>query len=106
MTLSGSSMPNKVRNQRLIKTYGITETQWDKIFKHQKGVCPICLKPILKPGNKEGKLAAAVDHDHKSGRVRGLLHFKCNRYYVGRMTAEVSRRVTEYLESPFDGRDI
>lgn len=99
-------MPNKVRNKRLLTKYGISEVQWNKIFKHQKGVCPVCLKPILKPGNVDGKLAAAVDHDHKTGRVRGLLHFRCNKYAIGRMTAEVSRRVTKYLESTFDGREL
>jgi len=96
----------KDRDKRLQREYGITARQWLKIFKKQKGLCPICLKPILKPGNKEGKLAAAVDHDHLSKRVRGLLHFRCNKYYVGRMTAEVSARVTRYLESTFDGRLI
>jgi len=99
-------VPSDARNARLVKVYGITAKQWDKIFDLQKGLCPICLKPILRPGNKQGKRAAAVDHDHRTGRVRGLLHFRCNKYYVGRTSAAVSRRVTEYLESKFDGREI
>ena len=96
----------KARNARLRKVYGITAAQWNRLFELQKGLCPICLKPILKPGNKQGKLAAAVDHDHKSKRVRGLLHFRCNKFYVGRMTAAISRRVTNYLESDLDGRNL
>ena len=96
----------RLRNERLKRLYGITSKQWDKMFQHQQGLCPICLKPILKYGNKEGKLAAAVDHCHKTKRVRGLLHFRCNKYYVGRMTTELSRRVTTYLESDFDARNL
>lgn len=94
------------RERWLRDQYQITEVQWERMFRRQDGKCPICLKPILRPGNKEGKRAPAVDHDHYTGRVRGLLHWKCNRYYVGRMTAELSRRVTAYLESTFDGRDL
>ena len=96
----------KARDKRLRTKYGLSAVQWTAMFQLQNGLCPICLKPIQKPWNKEGKLAASVDHDHRSGRVRGLLHFRCNRYYVGRMTAAVSRRVTEYLESTFDGRNL
>lgn len=86
--------------------YGLTVAQWDAMFERQQGKCPICLKPILRPGNKEGKRAASVDHDHSTGRIRGLLHWRCNRYAVGRTNVERARRVFEYLNSEFDGRDL
>jgi len=90
-----------------LKKYGITQKQWLGIYKLQKGLCPICLKKILKPGNKLGKRAANVDHDHKTGRVRGLLCYRCNRFTIGRTrSTEQIRRVLAYLESDFDGRTI
>ena len=91
----------------LSRKYGITVTQWAKMFERQAGQCPICLRPIYARGNTLGKRAAAVDHDHgASKRVRGLLCFRCNRYKVGTNTAETARRVLVYLTSTFDGRTI
>lgn len=40
----------------------------------QGGDCPLCLKPIDMTIPKEG----VVDHDHDSGRIRGVLHRSCN----------------------------
>ena len=100
-------MPNSTRDKLLMKKYGLTEAQWLKMFKLQKGLCPICLKPIRKPGNPEGKIAAAVDHDHgPSKRVRGLACYVCNRWRIGRNTLETTRRLLTYMESTFDGRDL
>ena len=96
----------QARKARLKEAYGITPVQWLKIWNLQGGKCPICLKPIWKPGNKEGKRAAAVDHDHLTGRVRGLLDYRCNRYIIGRNSADRAERVYRYLTSEFDGRAL
>ena len=40
----------------------------------QGGVCPICGNPI--DLSKKGE--AVVDHDHHTGRIRGVLHRSCN----------------------------
>lgn len=90
----------------LKRNYGITADQWLAIYDRQKGRCPICLRAILKPANEVGKRAACVDHDHKTGRVRGLLHFRCNKIKVSNHTVDTARRVWEYLDSEFDGREI
>jgi hypothetical protein len=92
------------RNQRLKQTYGITTQQWDKLYDLQGGVCPICIAPLRKPGNKDGKRASSVDHDHKSGRVRGLLCHRCNKYKVGNNNLATAQRMVEYLVSDVDGR--
>ena len=87
--------------------YNLTVKQWDLMYKHQRGLCPICLRPIYKPGNKLGKRAAAVDHDHgPSKRVRGLLCYRDNRFTIGRNTADRAKRVYDYLISTFDGRAL
>ncbi len=56
----------------LVKLYGITEEQWQEMFKSQNGVCAICHKHQV-----YRKLS--VDHNHKTGKVRGLLCNRCNR---------------------------
>lgn len=45
-----------------------------KLHKEQGGICPLCSKPI----DLREKGAAVMDHDHESGRVRGILHRSCN----------------------------
>ena len=51
--------------------YGITIAQYDEMFANQGGACSICLRPV-------GQQRLAVDHDHVTGRVRGLLCARCN----------------------------
>jgi hypothetical protein len=62
--------------ERGIKNFdgtAFTTENYDDIFKKQKGKCAIC-------GRHQSKLktALAVDHDHKTGFVRGLLCLSCN----------------------------
>jgi Recombination endonuclease VII len=63
----------KHRNNHLIKKYGITEEKYREISKAQNNACAICKKSELDEKNK-----LAVDHDHDSGKVRGLLCRDCN----------------------------
>lgn len=85
---------------RLLRDYGLTEDQYDSVFKAQRGLCAICCKP-------EQKRRLAVDHDHKTGRVRGLLCWWCNnKLLAARNTALMFRRAADYLESDFDARLI
>lgn len=51
--------------------YGISGTDYQVMLKAQRGRCAICRK-------KPVKRRLGVDHDHRSGRVRGLLCVKCN----------------------------
>lgn len=60
-----------MRRGRLRHRYGITIEQYDFMLQAQGGVCKICLQE-----DPKGRLA--VDHCHKTGRVRGLLCRICN----------------------------
>lgn len=66
------------RRYKRKRNYGITDMQYQKLLDEQDGKCAICEKPetcILR-----GTLAAlAVDHDHVTGQIRGLLCQRCNR---------------------------
>lgn len=58
------------------KTYGLTAEGYAELLKAQGGKCAICR-------NKPGKKRLAVDHDHKTGAVRGLLCGRCNHELLG-----------------------
>ena len=58
----------------LNKKYGISKAQYQIMLEQQDGVCKICLEPNHWTRSK----TLAVDHDHRTGRVRGLLCNRCN----------------------------
>ena len=60
------------RNDRLQRQYSITEEQYEKISQKQGHKCAIC-------NCRQLYQRLAVDHDHKTGMVRGLLCTNCNR---------------------------
>ena len=66
--------PDKNANTMLKRNYGITLADYDRMVEKQDGKCAIC-----ESTNPSGNGARfAVDHDHKTGEVRGLLCFDCN----------------------------
>ena len=83
----------KSRDRFLRKTYGITLTQYNEMFKEQNGGCWICHRPPK-------KRALHVDHNHKTGKIRGLLCHNCNyglsRYF--KENIENLKRASLYLE--------
>lgn len=51
--------------------YGITLLDYDRMLIAQDGVCKICKRTPR-------KRRLAVDHNHKTKKIRGLLCYKCN----------------------------
>lgn len=82
--------------QAIERKYGYTIEQYDALYKAQGGVCYICGKATGK------KRRLAVDHDHKTGKVRGLLCKVCNRFIIGyaRDSIEMLERAVNYLKNP------
>jgi hypothetical protein len=66
------------KNSFLKSTYGITLAEFDALVEQQKGVCAICEKPETRKSRYGGTCRLHVDHDHNTGRVRGLLCHNCN----------------------------
>jgi len=61
----------KGRDQNLRLRYGLTLIAKEKLEKEQNYLCAICRKASTKTLN--------VDHNHTTGKVRGLLCHNCNR---------------------------
>ena len=64
------------REYDLMKSYSITTKEYDDLLKQQDGKCKICGTTSPIEGRKK---YLCVDHDHNTGKIRGLLCDKCNR---------------------------
>jgi hypothetical protein len=64
------------RNRSLLTAYGLTLEQVEAMIVAQNSVCPICLEKITAMG--KWRTGCAVDHDHDTGKVRGILCQPCN----------------------------
>lgn len=58
----------------------------------QNNCCALC-------GRHESsfKRRLNVDHNHKTGQVRGLLCYRCNKFIVGRHTLDSALKLVNYL---------
>jgi hypothetical protein len=84
-----------------LRTYGITPEEYAQLLKHQGGRCAVCRQ---RPRSRR----LAIDHDHETGEVRGLLcspeGYSCNRDVLGTLEGKgdalvLARRLVAYLES-------
>lgn len=83
---------NSVRKWYLKTTYGLTPEQYDEMYSKNEGKCYICLE------KKDYYLH--VDHDHKTGKVRGLLCHGCNNALgLFKDNKDSLLRAIEYLEN-------
>ena len=74
--------------------FGITAEEFKSIFEKQEGCCAICGRHQL-----EFKKALAVDHCHKTGKIRGLLCTNCNQGLGHFMdNSELLLKAAEYLK--------
>lgn len=86
-----------------LRKYGLTPEQY-AVLKAMKKGCHVCGKVK----RKDGKLLTLfIEHDHGSGRVRGLACYRCNRYLIGRhRKGTLLRAAADYIDSTFDAREI
>jgi nitrate/TMAO reductase-like tetraheme cytochrome c subunit len=73
------------------KRLGMTVEQFWNMYENQKGKCVICLQDIAAENS-------AIDHNHKTGKIRGILCKSCNRG-IGLLkdSSEVLNRGSNYL---------
>jgi len=69
-------LKNKRRRKdtALRKDHGISLVKYEALLNKQEGACAICKQPLT-----ENKKHLDVDHDHTTGKIRGLLCNSCNR---------------------------
>lgn len=79
-------------SRHVSSTYDITEEEYWAIYKAQGECCFICRKA------KGLRKLLAVDHNHETGAVRGLLCVTCNRVVIGRYDQEALARAIIYLQ--------
>ena len=70
------SPKDKAADDRLRKLYGKSLAWYNEQLARQGGGCAICQR-------KPGRLRLAVDHNHRTSIVRGLLCMTCNRKVLG-----------------------
>jgi hypothetical protein len=94
---SGIKNRESSRERRMQRCYGISILEYDKICESQSNSCAICksTKSLLRKGSQHWN----VDHDHKTGKVRGLLCYLCNSA-LGHFQddSERIRKAIEYLK--------
>lgn len=66
------------RDCDLRRSYQITKEQYDNMLESQSGVCASCKQPETAFGSTRKIKPLAVDHDHQTGLIRGLLCHVCN----------------------------
>lgn len=85
--------PDKARNRQLKHSYNITLEQYNEMLVAQNNVCMIC-----KNSETENK-NFAVDHNHNTGKVRGLLCSACNKSLGGfKDNVNILQNAIEYLK--------
>lgn len=93
------------RTRRFLKKYGMTPEDYEDVFEWQGRRCAICRTEanIKVLGNEK---LFAVDHDHSTGQIRGLLCDPCNRG-IGLLKDDPSilRQAADYLERNSGGGD-
>jgi hypothetical protein len=82
----------KLRGYMLKYNYGITLTEYNKMFIEQGGCCAIC-------GQAQTSKALSVDHNHSTQKIRQLLCVNCNTLVgVAESRPDIIKKMGEYLE--------
>jgi hypothetical protein len=86
------------KNSDLKRKYGITTQDFDKLWFLQKGLCAICNIPMLMYGKENDSVC--IDHNHTTGKIRGLLCSQHNRA-IGLLQDNTTylRNAIAYLET-------
>lgn len=83
----------KQREKMLVRNYGITQTEYDKLLKSQGNCCALC-----GVHDEDSSVKFHVDHCHTTGKVRGILCQTCNQALgLFRDDVSVLKRAIDYL---------
>ncbi|MFA5152537.1 MAG: endonuclease VII domain-containing protein, partial [Clostridia bacterium] len=69
----------KNRDLKLKRHFNMSLEDYDSLYAQQNGVCAICGSPEVRQAKHQETYYLAVDHDHATEKVRGLLCSRCNK---------------------------
>ena len=75
--------------------YKLNRNQMRELWESQDGKCKMCDKPVTLFNGKGGK-SGCIDHDHDTGRIRGILCSICNQA-VEKYSTVWASKLEEYL---------
>jgi hypothetical protein len=75
----------------LQRNYGKTLADKQVQYEHQNGICTLCEKPLSLSLSE-----CEWDHDHETGKMRDLLHGRCNKF-VGVVEADLHEKAMAYV---------
>ena len=79
---------------RMKSLFGLTVEQYDYMYRRQNGLCAICSGV-----NLDGR-RLHVDHNHATGKIRGLLCYRCNSALgYSKDSIEILHKAADYLEN-------
>lgn len=90
----------KASSRSMLKSrYGITQSDFDSMFSRQNGCCAVCQRPFEFMRSVKAS-SPHVDHDHNTGKVRGLLCHHCN-VLIGHAEEKIERlsAAIKYLQT-------
>lgn len=83
--------PEKVRHHHLRTSYGLSPEKYEEMVCSQEQKCAIC-------GNTSEGESLHVDHNHHTGKIRGLLCRSCNTKLVAIEDREFLQSALRYLD--------
>lgn len=88
-------------NRALKQAYGIDTATKKRMYMNQRGLCGACGLPLSKNYRK-----AHVDHDHRTGQIRELLHAACN-WLMGQEEAQpnILKKILVYRKKWLDNSE-
>jgi hypothetical protein len=91
--------PDGIKNAWLLRYYKITLAEYRNLQEIQQGLCAICLNPEQSRHQNGVLRELAVDHNHTTNEVRGLLCSNCN-LAIGKFKDDTSllAKAIEYLQ--------
>jgi len=85
-----------IKQAQRLSMYGLTINDHSDLVKKQDGKCAIC---GLQPSNENKYNQFYIDHNHTTGKIRGLLCNKCN-FAIGHFndSIDILKNAIKYLE--------
>ena len=79
-------------NASLKRSYKLTREGWDKLVIESNGHCALNGEQFKNASND-----CQIDHDHKTGKVRGLLCARCNHLLAALDDLNFKKQAEKYL---------